>query len=225
MAHCCKRVSRSGARCAARSAERNTARAPCANRQRRWTSPRLLIRPKYRRPPARGLPRRESQPTREFASAAKRVNMVDRADQGGRREHAHARNGLKPLGHRMRGGDLRELAIETADLGLEFVDFLDDQRQRVPEHVGKIDGGVVKNRRHPAEHRPRADRDGVAVFSQQSSQRINARDPRPLPLRAYAMHGLQRVLVDRLHGHLANVAAAASSKASTSARSVLLRRT
>lgn len=152
--------------------------------------------------------------------------MVDRADQGGRREHAHARNRLKPRGHRMRGGDLRALAIETGDLGLEFVDFLDDQRQRVPEHVGKIGCGVVKNGRDPAEHRPRADRDGVAVFSQQSSQRINARDPRRLPLRAYTMHGLQRVLFDRLDGHLANVAAARSfQQASTSARSVLLRRT
>ena len=111
----------------------------------------------------------------------------------------------------MRGGDLRELAIEAADLGLEFVDFLDHQRQRVPDHVGKIGRGVVKNGRHPSEHCRRADR---------------ARDPRRLPLRAHAMHGLQRLLFDCVQGHRANLAAARRFQQGVlSARSVLLRRT
>jgi hypothetical protein len=150
------------------------------------------------------------------------MKMIDRADQGGRREHANAGNRLKSRGHWMRGGDLRELPIEGDDPGLERSDFVDHERQGVAEHLGQFRFCIRKNGTHALEHSPSADRYRLAVFTQQSTHRVDSRDARRLPLRAYPMQRLQRLLFDRLHRHRTNLTAAGGFQQGFDVRAIRL---
>src|SRR5439155_18193196 len=83
----------------------------------------------------RGFPRRQSEPTGEFAAATKRMNVPDRPHERGRGQYADARNRLELCRDGMRAGDLGELTIEAGDLLLESVDFVDDERNRLAQHL------------------------------------------------------------------------------------------
>src|SRR5262245_42681378 len=78
------------------------------------------------------------------------MNMIDRADQRSRREHANARNRLKPRGYWMRGGNLRELPIEDDD---SWPRALGLRRPRAPRRGGALRANPLL---HPQEWRPRA---------------------------------------------------------------------
>ena len=64
----------------------------------------------------------------------------------------------------MRAGDLCELTIEPGDLLLESVDFVDDERDRLTQHLRDGRVWIAENGGHTTEHRPRALRDSVALF-------------------------------------------------------------
>ena len=99
----------------------------------------------------------------------------------------------------MRAGDLLELAIQPSDLFLEAMDLVDNQRDRLTQHVGQGRVEIGQDGGHPTKYRPRADRNGVPVFGQQSSNRIDPGDTRRLPLCPHPMDGLERLLLDGLH--------------------------
>lgn len=61
--------------------------------------------------------------------------------------------------------DLRELSIDTGDLRLERSDFVDHRRQDIAKHLGQFGVGVLEDGGHASEHRPSANRYGVAVFT------------------------------------------------------------
>jgi Na+/Pi-cotransporter len=132
----------------------------------------------------RQLTRRQPQPAGEVTPPTKRVNVTNGSHQCGRRQHANPRNRLEPGRDGMRAGDLPELAIESGDLLLESVDFVDDERHRLTQQVGARCVRVTEDGGHATEHGPRADRDRVAVFSQQPSPRIDPGHTCGLPLSA-----------------------------------------
>ena len=177
MAHCCNRVSRSRMRCAVRSADRSTARVPWANRQRRWTSPRLLIRPRHRRASRRRFPRCKPQPTREFPSSSKCVNMIDRADQGGRREHADTRNRLEPQSPPdVRSAIVASCRSTPAIFTSRARTSSTTSAQRVAKHTGQFGVGVLEDSGHAPEHRPSPNR--------YRRGRVHVNDPRIALIRA-----------------------------------------
>src|SRR5262249_44538224 len=99
----------------------------------------------------------------------------------------------------MGAGDLRELPIESGDLVLEALDFVDDERDHLPKDVEESRVWVSDDGRPSAKHGPRADWDRVAVFRQQSSDRIDPSHTGCLPLRPHPMEGLERVRLNRLY--------------------------
>jgi len=88
------------------------------------------------------------------------------------------------------------------------MDLVNDQRDGLTQHLGHRCVWIGEDGGYSTKYRPRADRNRVAVFGQQSSHRIDPGDTRRLPLRPHAMDGLERVLLDGLHRDRANVAAA-----------------
>ena len=68
--------------------------------------------------------------------------MTDGTHEGRRRQHADARDGLQPCRDGMRAGDPRELAIESGNLLLESMHFIDDERDRLTQNIGHCRVGV-----------------------------------------------------------------------------------
>jgi hypothetical protein len=132
--------------------------------------------------------RRQSEPAGEVTPAPERMNMnmTDRAHERRRRQDADARDRLEPRCDRMRVRNMRQLTIELRDLLLESVHFVDDQRDRVTQHIGYGRVRVSEDSGDSTEHHSRADRDSMAVFGQQSSNRVDSSDTRRLPLRPHA---------------------------------------
>ena len=116
-------------RCAATS----TARAPCVSKQRRYTSPCLLMPPRRRRGAAGMFTRRQSEPARKLTRPSKRVNVPHGPDERRRRQQPNARN--RPQAHhdRIGVGESAQLALECRDPCLDRADFLMDARQNLAQ--------------------------------------------------------------------------------------------
>ena len=73
---------------------------------------------------ARVFARRQPDPTRKLAPATERMDVSDRADQGGRPQQSDAGHGLQQRADRVGGGQLPQFAVELGDAVLQRPDLL-----------------------------------------------------------------------------------------------------
>jgi hypothetical protein len=109
----------------------------------------------------------------QIPATTKRVNVADSADESRGGQHADTRNRLEASRHRMRDGEPGQLAIEIRDSLLESMDFIHDERDRLPQDLGNGAVRILENRGHAPEHRPSAHRNRVTLFSQESAHGVD----------------------------------------------------
>ena len=152
---------------------------------------------------ARVFARRQPDPARKLAPAVERMNVTDRADQGGRPQQADAGHGLQQRADRVGGGQLPQLAVELGDAVLQRADFLLHAGQHAPERSGQLRPPTPAALEPPARLSSHRAADAGHVL-QQTPQGIDARRARRHPLLADPVQPDQGLLLRPLDRHGGN---------------------